>query len=165
MSAAPPAPAPTPEAEAEGEEAPPRRGRRRLLLAALLAVLLGGGAAWMLTGPEDPAAGEDGAAAEVEEGEILDVGTLTTNLTGNPPRYARVGVALVLAADATASEVQPDLPLVKDAVITQVSGHVAADLQGQEGVATLRDGLTAAVDDLFDDGQVVRVVLTELLVQ
>lgn len=164
MSAAPPATAPAPPTEAE--EAPPRRGRRRLLLlVALLAIVLGGGAAWMLTGPDDAGAGEDGAVAEVEEGEILDVGTLTTNLAGTPPRYARVGVGLVLAADATGSEVQEDLPLVKDAIITQISSHVAADLQGREGVATLRDGLTTAVSDLFEDGQVVRVVLTELLVQ
>lgn len=166
MSAAPTA---TPAAPAEAAEPAPRRGRARLIVVgAVLAILIGGGAAWFLTGgaSTDTSSGEDAAAAAaVEEGEILEVGTLTTNLGGDRPAYARVGVALVLAADADPTVVEGDLALVKDAAITEITRHGAEELQGEEGVASLRDGLTAAVGALFEDGEVVRVVLTELLVQ
>lgn len=162
MSAAPPATATAPTAP----EAPAPRGRRRLLVIVLcgVAVLLGGGAAYVLT-----TGGADAATTEepppVEEGEIVEVGTLTTNLAGPTQQYARVGVALVLAAGADTSAVEADLALVKDAVISEISRHGAADLQGHEGVAALRTGLTEAVGDLFEEDTVVRVALTELLVQ
>lgn len=166
MSAAPAtSPAAAPEA---GEPAPRRRRGRLLILAAVLAVLVGGGAAWFLTAgaSADTDADADAAPpAAVEEGEILEVGTLTTNLGGDRPAYARVGVALVLAADADPTVVEADLALVKDAAITEITRHGADELQGEDGVAALRDGLTSAVGALFEDGQVLRVVLTELLVQ
>lgn len=168
MSAAPPATQSEPAPAAEA--APKRRLWRRWPVLLLVAALLGGAAAWMLTSEGAGAEGEDpkqaaGEPAEVEEGEILDVGTLTTNLAGANPRYARVGVALVLSAGTPSSAVQPDLPLVKDALITEISSHSAGDVQGREGVEALRKTLTRAVTGLFDDQQVVRVVLTELLVQ
>ena len=50
-------------------------------------------------------------------------------------------------------------------MITEVSSTTAGDLQGRTGVEALRGTLTEAVTALFDDQQVVRVVLTELLVQ
>ena len=165
MSAAPTS---APAAPTEGAEPAPRRGRTRLVvIVAVVAVLLGGGAAWFLTGgaSADTGGEESAAPAPVEEGEILEVGTLTTNLGGDSPAYARVGVALVLAADADPAVVEGDLALVKDAAITEITRHGAEELQGEEGVASLRDGLTAAVGALFEDGEVVRVVLTELLVQ
>lgn len=165
MSAAPPATAtdPTPSTD----DAPARRPRRRLVLlvlAGVVAIVLGGGAAYALTmgGDDAPAADEP---TPVEEGEILEIGTLTTNLAGPTPQYARVGVALVLAAGVDAPAVEADLALVKDAIISEVSRHAAADLRGHEGVQALRSGLSTAVADLFEDGTVVRVALTELLVQ
>ena len=164
MSASPPATAPGPDATAE--EAPAPRGRRRLqlVIVGVVAILLGGGGAYVLsTGGADASTSDD--PVPVEEGEIVEVGTLTTNLAGPTPQYARVGVALVLAAGADSSAVQADLALVKDAVISEVSSHAAADLQGQAGVSALRTGLTEAVAALFEEDTVVRVALTELLVQ
>lgn len=171
MSAAPAAP-PTPAATqapdgAEGGSAPPKKRRRLLLVVVgVVMLLLGAGAGYMfMSGADAEATDEDAEPAPVEEGEILDVGTLTTNLSGQSPRYARVGVGLVLAADANPATVESSLPLVKDAIITEISRHSAPELQGDAGVRTLRDGIGTSVTSLFDDGQVVRVVLTELLVQ
>lgn len=168
MSAAPAAPAAAqaPDgAEAEADSAPPKK-RRRLLLVGVVVLVLGVGAGYMLmSGADAEATDEDAEPAPVEEGEIVDVGTLTTNLAGQSSRYARVGVGLVLTADADTATVESRLPLVKDAVITEISRHGAEELQGDAGVRTLRDGIGASVTGLFDDGEVVRVVLTELLVQ
>lgn len=162
MSATPTDTAPTPTAY----EAPPRRPRRRLLLlAVMLAVVLGAGAAFALTTGDAVAPETAEEHPAVEEGEIVDVGTLTTNLAGEPAQYARVGVALVLSADADVAAVEADLALVKDAAIAEISRHTASDLRGEAGVKALRTGLSGAVTALFDDEKVVRVALTELLVQ
>lgn len=163
-----PAPTAAPDAPAEAVEPTPRRGRIRLLVVgAVVAVLIGGGAAWFLTGGASADTGPQAEAgpAPVEEGEILEVGTLTTNLGGDRPAYARVGVGLVLAAGTDPAVVEGDLALVKDAAISEIARHGAEELQGEDGVTALRDGLTSAIGALFEDGEVIRVVLTELLVQ
>lgn len=168
MSAAPAAPtAPAATEVPDGaESAPPKKRRRLLLVIVGVVVLLGGGAGYMvMSGGDAEAAADDAEPAPVEEGEIVDVGTLTTNLSGASSRYARVGVGLVLAADADPATVESSIPLVKDAIITEISRHTAEELQGDAGVRTLRDSIGTRVTGLFVDGEVIRVVLTELLVQ
>lgn len=167
MSAAPAAPAPTATPAAETPAAGRSRRWPLLLLAAVVAVAVGAGAAAFLGAGgagADPAA-EPSTPPPVQEGQIVDVGTLTTNLSGQGAHYARVGVAVVLAEGVDPATVEADLPLVKDAVITEISRHDAAGLRGAEGVQALRGSLTDAVVGLFEEGQVLRVALTELLVQ
>ncbi len=142
----------------------PRRSRRKLLLIGIVvAVLLAGAAAYVLVfGPD---ANAEAADPVIEEGAVLEVGTLTTNLAGTPAQYARVGIALVLSSDADESEVTARFPLVKDAAIAEIGRHDAPSLQGEEGVEPLRRGLTERIQAVYPDGQVVRIALTELLVQ
>lgn len=164
-TAAPPAN----EAPVAADATRPKRKRLLLVAVALVAVLAGAGAGYLVfSGDEADAttpASDAAPAAVVEEGAIVEVGTLTTNLSGQPPHYARVGVGLVTDATADPAAVESKLALVKDAIITELSGHTAEDLRGDDGVEGLRASLDDQVTALFEGGEVVRVVLTELLVQ
>lgn len=129
--------------------------------------------------------GRGGAAAEAvptttiplseeAEGAVVTAGTLTVNLADETPRYAKVGVALVLVEGTDPLPIEGKLPLVLDAVLTQVSGMTAEDLLSTEGFESLREGIGEAAAAIYnetpEDGSaevrvVKRVVLTELLVQ
>jgi flagellar FliL protein len=150
-------------------DAAPVKGRSRRLLAIIAAVLVlgiaAGGYLFLSGGAADADPAPEPAPEDVAEGPVVEVGTLTTNLAGTPARYARVGLAVVLTAEADPAAVEARFPLVKDAAITEIGRHDAAMLQTADGSGALRDGLTEAVVSLYPDGEVVRVVLTELLIQ
>jgi flagellar basal body-associated protein FliL len=112
--------------------------------------------------------------SEEAEGAIVTAGTLTVNLADETPRYAKVGVALVLVEGSDPLQVESKLPLILDAVLSHVSNMTAEQLLSPSGFETLRQTLTTAAAEIYnetpDDGSpeirvVKRVVLTELLVQ
>lgn len=146
--------------------APPARSRRLVLVVAVV-VLAGvlasvGYAVFLRT--EDADAASAAEAAPVE-GAVVEVGTLTTNLAGAAGRYARVGIAVVLAEGADTAAVEARFALVKDAAIGEIGRHDAAALAAADGTERLRAGLAERIRELYPDGEVLRVVLTELLIQ
>ncbi len=90
---------------------------------------------------------------------------MTVNILGEEGRFARVGFAVVLDATAISSAVGNKTPLMRDAALTILTGYGSEDLQSQAGMERLRAELTNEIVALFPDGEVIRVVLTELLVQ
>lgn len=143
----------------------PKRSKR-LLLVVVAAVVAAAAAGYVVSSRGAGAPAEEAPAeAAVAEGEVLEVGTVTTNLAGSPGRYARVGVALVLAADADPVAVQGRIALVKDAALRVIGRQEAAALQTPEGSTALRAQLTEEITAVYPEGTVLRVVLTELLVQ
>lgn len=129
--------------------------------------------------------GRGGAAAEAAvtttiplteetEGSIIQAGTLTVNLADEQARYAKVGVALVLVEGADALAVEAKLPLVLDAVLSEVRAMTADELLSSDGFDRVRSAIGDAAIGIYnepsEDGLpevrvVKRVVLTELLVQ
>lgn len=148
-------------------EAPPRPGRRRLLLIVGLVVViaLAGGGGFVLLGGDGAEAEAPEEPAAPTEGVVADVAVLTTSLAGPSGAYVRVGLAVVLAEGVAATEVADRYPLLKDATLSAVSRHTAEELRTPTGQDTLRDELSAAARDIWPDGEVLRVVLTEWLVQ
>jgi flagellar protein FliL len=139
----------------------PRTGRKRLLLLGvlpLLAVVTVG--VFVLLRPAEA----EGAAPPPPEGEIIEVAEMTANLSQSG-RYARVTFAVVLREGADAAAVEASFPLLQDAALTTLSGLSADDLRGPEGVGELRAELTDAARRLHPDGDVSRVVLTDLVIQ
>lgn len=144
--------------------APARPRRRRWLLLLVVVLAAAGTGGWLLLGPS--AATEDaGPPSPPAEGAVVEVGTLTTNLAGSGGHFARVGLALVLAEGEDAAAVADRFALVKDAAIGELGQIEAGRLQAAGGSAVLRERLTAHADELYPDGEVLRVVLTEFLVQ
>ena len=157
---------------AEEEEEAKGGGKKKLLMIVLPAVLvLAGGGYFMMGGSDDAEAAEaeaEAAAAdeEVVEGEVIEVGKMTVNLADEEElRYARVGIAVVLSETADSAVVGTKIPLVQDAAITVIAGMSSDDLRTPSGIEALRSTLTARAVEMFPDGDVVRVVLTEMIIQ
>lgn len=149
-----------PDLEPEDTEAPPRRRRGRLLL--LLPVLLAvAGAAWFLF----LRGGEEEPPDEPEEGPVVEVAQMTVNLAGEDLHYLRFSFALVLAPEVAGADVEPRYPLVKDAALSVAQSFTQEELRTPAGTERLRSELTARARQVYPDGLVLRVVLTELLVQ
>ncbi|MCC5948837.1 MAG: flagellar basal body-associated FliL family protein [Nitriliruptoraceae bacterium] len=141
-------------------EEPTRRRWPLIAGAVLLVLLLGGGAAWWFLGSDADAAEEP----VIEEGEILVLEAQTTSLGLSQTVHARVGVAVVLAEGVRSDDVRPRIPLLQDALIQELSQMSAEQLRSTEGAEELRSQLTVNAQRIWDEETVVRVVLTELVV-
>ena len=106
--------------------------------------------------------------AEEVDGAILSAGTLTVNLTGEGTRFGRVSFSLVLVEGVDPLTIEPKLPLVLDAALTELASFSASDLLGASGQEQLRSVLSDRVRQILnveDERVVKRIVLTDLLVQ
>jgi flagellar FliL protein len=128
-----------------------------VLLGAVYFLFLGGG------GGEDEA-GVTTTTVPVE-GPVIEVDQMTVTLADIPVRYARLKFAVVLPEGGDTSVVGDRVPVLKDAVLDVVSGYTASELMGPDALSTLRERLTASALSVFTEGEVLRVVLTEVLVQ
>ena len=149
-------------------EAEAKKGGKKKIVIGVAALAIAGGAYFFLFAgsppPEDPAAAT--TTTEPTEGAVIEVGTLTANLADTDDlRYARVTFAVVLDANADSAAVGTRVPLLQDAALDVVSDYTAAELAGSDGIGNLRDDLSAQAQELFVDGEVLRVVLTEVIVQ
>jgi len=109
-------------------------------------------------------------ATETEEvvvlpGASVEVAQMTVNLASEDLRYARIGFGLELAAGTDAALLEPKYNLLKDALITIAIGMSPELLRTAAGQQDLRDQLTAKAQEIFPDGEVLRVILTDLVVQ
>lgn len=133
-----------------------------LIIAPTLAVAAG--VLFFFLGGDGEAAGPTTTLAPIE-GDVIPIETLTVNLPGEENRYARVGFAVVLDSTATPSSVGSKVPLLQDAALGIMVHYDAETLQTAEGQERLREELSEAAVRLFPDGEVLRAVLTELIVQ
>jgi flagellar basal body-associated protein FliL len=128
-----------------------------VLLGAVYFLFIGGGG------------GEDAAGATATtvppEGTVIEVDEMTVTLADEPVRYARVQFGVVLPEGGDSAVVGDRIPLLKDAALQVISGYTASDLIGPESLSHLRDDLTGTALEVFADGEVLRVVVTEVLVQ
>lgn len=139
------------------------RNKKKLLFVAGALVLFAAGGFAALKMLEPAEAAEPVAEPTVEEGAVLEVAEMTASL--GSAHLARVGIAVVLSAEAVEEQVVGRFPLVKDAAIDEIASSDPARLATPEGVDDLRARLTARATTLYPDGDVLRVVLTELIVQ
>jgi flagellar protein FliL len=145
----------------ETAEGAGKKSKKKLLLIVLPLVLTLGGGGYFFMGRSADSPTET-TVAEPVEGEVVVVEAMTVNLPED--HYAKVGFALVLSAEAIAKEVEAHLPLMKDAALEILTGFDAEELESFEGMERLKAELSAVATEEFE-GQVLRVVLTELLVQ
>lgn len=140
-------------------------GKRRVLLrAALVAVVLAVGVvAYLLFGQGE---GEgDKAAEEPVEGAVVEIGELTANLSGQDMRYARVSMAAVLRAEVEVSAVEQRFPVLKDAALSELATMSPEELRTADGLAEFKTSMTAHAQEAYPDDEVLRILVTELVVQ
>ena len=128
-----------------------------VLLGVVYFMFLGGGGG-------DAEAGVTTTTVPVE-GAVIESDQMTITLVDNPVRYARITFAVVLPEGGDTATVGERMPLLKDGVLDVVAGLTAAELVGQEALVSLRESLTEKALEVYSDGEVLRVVLTEVLVQ
>lgn len=129
-----------------------------VLLGAVYFLFLGGG------GGDAEEAGVTTVTVPIE-GPVIEVDQMTVTLSDDPVRYARLKFAVVLPEGGDTAVVGDRVPVLKDAVLDVVSGYTAAELVGPAALAVLRDELSAKALEVYEEGVVLRVVLTEVLVQ
>ena len=153
------------------EEEKEKGGKKKLIMIILPVILVVGGGAYFMMGgggEADAAEAEEEAAAaeETGEGEVIEVGKMTVNLADeDEDRYARVGIAVVMAELGDSALVGGKIPLIQDAALTVIAGMHADDLRTPAGIEQLRSTLTERAQEIFPDGDVVRIVLTEMIIQ
>jgi flagellar basal body-associated protein FliL len=99
------------------------------------------------------------------EGSVIEGDQMTVTLSDYPIRYARLTFAVVLPEGGDSAVIGDKMPLLKDAVLDVVSPMTAAELIGPGALDGLRADLTEKALEIFTEGEVLRVVLTEVLVQ
>jgi flagellar basal body-associated protein FliL len=150
----------------EGEVKKKGKGK---LIGIILAALLVAGVGAKFTVLSGGKAGKAGTATPAPTptptpGDVIDLGNLTINLA-DPSRYALVGLAVELGKTAKPEKVTTELPLLKDASVRKLNGLTAAKLLSQTGQDEVRAQLTAEAQQIFGKDVIVRVLLTELIVQ
>lgn len=158
-----------PDTEARtGEGKKGKKGKLLMIVGAVVVIGLGAfvGLKVFGGGSEDAetAAAEAEATEESADGEVLELDTITT-VVGGEGDLARVSLALVLSEDAIADTVSSRLPVVKDATVREVARSNSQQLLTPDGADDLRARLKDRTDEIYADGEVLRVLITELVVQ
>jgi flagellar basal body-associated protein FliL len=143
---------------------PAAGGRKRLVVVVPVVLLvLGAAAAWLQVFA--PEADGDDAEIELTEGEIVSLEPQTTSLGEAKLHHARVAVAVVLAEGIDPAVVPPRAALLQDALLRELATMDADGIRSAEGSDDLRRRLSEDARGIWEGDQVIRVVLTELLVQ
>ena len=143
-----------------------KKGKGKLIAIVAIVVVLGAGAYLFLF--SGGGGGEEAATSTTlaqVEGVTIDGATMTVALGGDDGGYARVSYALVLAETADTAIVGNRVQILQDRALTAILGFEATELSTIEGIDRLRDSLTTFAHEVYPGGEVVRVVLTEVLVQ
>jgi flagellar basal body-associated protein FliL len=154
-------------------DATEKKSRRLVVIAAVVLVVVAGAfgtKTFLGAGSSDAATTADPAP---EEGAVVSVAQMTASLAGGAPsdagggasHYARIEFAAVLDANADQTTVEARFPLLKDGALSVLMGFGADELRTVAGADRLREALTAKAHEIYPDGDVVRIVLTELLIQ
>lgn len=112
---------------------------------------------------------EHGAAEASKEtsSKIITLEQFTVNLAttvGTPPRYARVVIAVELASDEVAQELNQKIPQVRNAIIDLFNSKRPADLQTGEGRNFLKEEIKNALNSFLITGKVKGVFFSNFAV-
>lgn len=135
-----------------------------IMIVALLAVA-GGVYFFMFAGAGAPE--PEPEATEPVEGVVIDGATMTVALQGDGDtiNFVRISFAVVLAEGADSTIVGNRIQILQDGALTVIAGYTASELRTVEGLDRLRADLSAKALEVYPDGEVMRVVLTEVIVQ
>jgi flagellar basal body-associated protein FliL len=147
------------------EGAAKKKGKGKLVAIVIAAMLVGGVAAkFTVLSSGKPGKPKPVPTPIPTPGQVIDLGNLTINLS-EPSRYALVGLAVELGKTADPATITSQMPLLKDAGVRKLNGMPAATLLSQAGQDQVRAELTDQAQQIFGKDKIVRVLLTEVVVQ
>jgi flagellar basal body-associated protein FliL len=142
-----------------------KKGKGKLVVIVVAAMLAGGvGAKFTVLSGGKPGTPKPTPTPTPSPGQVIDLGDLTINLA-EPSRYALVGLAVELGKKADPATITSQMPLLKDAGVRKLNGLSAATLLSSAGQDTVRTELTDQAQQIFGKDKIVRVLLTEVVVQ
>lgn len=151
-------------AEEEDEAAAAAAKKKKMMIGGLIAAVLVYQFVLKSSDPIEAEAVEE--VPEVVEGEIAPIEELVVNLADTDAvHYLRVGVAAVLAEGTLAVDMENQLPKVNDVVIDVVAEKTFDELREPGSTLALKEEISAAVQEAFPDGEVVRVIFTTFVMQ
>ncbi len=171
------------EGETAGDDDAPAKARRRfglgffrrkaVLAGAVLLLLAGGGGfGAMKMGFLGKQGGAEAEEAQAAEGRVkssvsfVDLPEMTVNLdAGDRAQYLKVKIALEVAEQKLAQDIQPMMPRVLDTFQTYMRELRPADLEGSAGLFRLKEELTKRVNMAVYPAKVDAVLFKEIVVQ
>jgi len=142
-----------------------KKGKGKLIVIVAVAMLAGGvGAKFTVLSSGKAGTPKPVPTPTPTPGPVIDLGDLTINLA-EPSRYALVGLAVELGKTADPATITSQMPLLKDAGVRKLNGMPAATLLSQAGQDEVRAELTDQAQQIFGKDKIVRVLLTEVVVQ
>lgn len=144
-----------------------KKGKGKLIMILVVVLAVAGGAYFFLFSGGGAPADETAASTTMPqvEGVSIDGATMTVALPGEDASFVRISYALVLAETADSAVVGNKAQVLQDRALVAILGFEADELRTVAGVDRLRDALTAYAHEVYPDGDVVRIVLTEVIVQ
>lgn len=147
---------------------PQKKGKGKLFaIIGGVVVLAGAAGAFFFLGGGGEAEEEAATTSTLvpTEGEVIESDEMTVNLADATPRYARIKFAVVLPEDGDSAVVGNKFPLLKDRVLDVLARFSADQLLASGGLDAVREQLSEEAQDVWPNGEVLRVVVTEMLVQ
>lgn len=111
---------------------------------------------------EDPMAMVD---PEPIEGEIFELPEMVININDDSVQYVRVAMAVVLEEGFLAADFEAEAAIAKDAILEDLSGRTAEQLQSTQGKQDIKAELSATLREAYGDEMVIRVLFTALVMQ
>lgn len=150
-----------------GEEEPEKGGGKGKLIGIVVGVVVLLGAAYFLffSGGGGDVEADATETTIPPDGPVIEMDEMTVTLAGDPVHYAKIKFAVVLPENGDTTVIGDRVPILKDAVLGKISGLTIDDLMGPEALDNLRDEITDAALSVFPDGEVLRALVTEVLVQ
>jgi flagellar FliL protein len=150
------------------------KGRKLLVFVGLFLALLGGaGVSFSQFAQIDRAAqalrGGDGETEEdepIEYGEFVQIDGLVVNPAGTGgARYLMVSIGLEAADAAVLEEVGTKDIVVRDAIISHLSGktiETLADISNRDGI---KEEIRALINEIVSEGEIDRLYFTQFMLQ
>lgn len=149
------------------EDGAPKKKSPMVLIIIMVNVLLIGGAAAFFLLRGGGGAGGGGAAEAEKLGKLVPVESFIVNL--NEPRstrYLKVTFTVELADDSAEEALRDRKDLVRDRVLTSLSGLSIDDVRGSETKETIRQMLIGRINEaVARENAIKNVLFTEFVVQ
>lgn len=158
------------EGEGEGEATPKPKSKLPLIIGAVVVLMGGGGgAAFMVMG----GGGGSAQAAEKPElpaselGKVMPLDSFIVNLNeAKSTRYLKVTVHVELSDESVEEVVTERMVLIRDRVLTYLSGLGIDDVRGEEPKEAIREMLVSRVNEAINmDSGVRSILFAEFVVQ